>query len=664
MIALDACVQRALAGPKAVTLARLRAAGVPAPDGVVILPDEDTDAAAFPAELSAALERLGEGAFAVRSSSSMEDRQQASGAGVFESMIGARGLEGVMVAIARVRASAQAAPAQAYLRARGLDAAALRMAVLIQPRVRAERLGVARSANGGFVVEERAASEPEWSDVEAREIAAGDDSPLAVGLRQIAALLGGDLDVEYALTGTTVSFLQARPLARVEQVAPDAVFHAAGHWRRDAEHNPAPLSAAQAGLVERVEALGVGPRQRVIGGYLFVERGAPRGEKPIPLPDLVRRFHEEIAPECEARLAACEDGAELEPALEAFCQVYARYVGAVSPSLSRAWRELDQVLRMNLGEPLAEHGALLSGTGGLTVERDQSLWQLGRAAPAERPALLSAHLVRFGAYAPAWDVSVAPDDEAPDRVLAQAARLALLDRSPATLHAEAEAQADHAASALLERIDRMGRRAFKALLPRVRDVLPLAEDDDALFFRAQRAVRRALLSQGRVLWAAARLDTPDDIFDLPLAPDANADLRALAAQNRASRLSAARRPVPLAIDNGRPSYPAPAAREVLRGFPTAGTARGPAVIIRSPADAPATLSPGSILIVPAILPSLTYLLPGAAALITDHGGAHSHGATLAREYGVPAVLGTRRATTLAPGTDLYIDATTGRIYVL
>ena len=67
---------------------------------------------------------------------------------------------------------------------------------------------------------------------------------------------------------------------------------------------------------------------------------------------------------------------------------------------------------------------------------------------------------------------------------------------------------------------------------------------------------------------------------------------------------------------------------------------------------------------PAIVPSLTPLLATARALVTDHGGALSHGATLAREYGVPAVLGVGGATALADGVELYVDGDAGRVYVL
>ncbi|HEY7956043.1 MAG TPA: PEP-utilizing enzyme, partial [Polyangia bacterium] len=141
-------------------------------------------------------------------------------------------------------------------------------------------------------------------------------------------------------------------------------------------------------------------------------------------------------------------------------------------------------------------------------------------------------------------------------------------------------------------------------------------------------------------------------------------LRAIAARERAAQERALRLTPPDAIDDGEPRHLRPHGRAILRGHPTAGCARGRAVIVRSLAGAPTTLPFDAILVVPAILPSLTYLLPAARALVTDHGGATSHGATLAREYGVPAVLGTGRATSLTDGAELYVDATSGRVYLL
>jgi pyruvate,water dikinase len=206
----------------------------------------------------------------------------------------------------------------------------------------------------------------------------------------------------------------------------------------------------------------------------------------------------------------------------------------------------------------------------------------------------------------------------------------------------------------LERLDRLARGAFEALVPLVRGALPVAEDDDLLFFRGQRAVRRALLRAG------IDFDVPLEIARHPVGHD----LAALAAAGRAARAAAARIEPPVAIDGGHPRWALPPAQAVLRGHATAGQARGRAVIVRAPSDAPATLPPDAVLVVPAILPSLAYLLPAARALVTDHGGATSHGATLAREYGVPAVLGTGNATALPDGAALWVDGDGGRVYVL
>jgi pyruvate,water dikinase len=668
MIPLSACVGRADVGRKAETLARLAAAGLPVLDGAVIFADEPIEEAALLSELA----RLGGEAFAVRSSSPVEDVAGATAAGVFESVIGARGESGVEAAIAEVRSSATGEPARAYLSAHGLEPAP--MAVLIQPLARAERLAVAFSGDDHFLVEERRFGDPEWGDVEAHRVARDDSGPLATLLRAIESELGGPVDVELARSGDALTVLQARPLRRAPAVEIDAIFRVPGSWRRDAEHNPQPLSTAQAGLVAHVEALGVGRRQLVLGGYLFVERAPGRSLAPIPVGELARRFTDEVAPDCAAQLAAVEGEASLASALSAYAHVYRRYVAEVGPALARARTELDQLLRMNLGEPLARHGALLGGLGGQTVERDQLLWQIGRLADDDerRRALLDEHRARFGASAPAWDVAVPPDDEAEARVLAVAAGLARDPRSPSERHELALARADEAAHALLERLDRMARRAFKALLARAREALPIAEDDDLLFFRAQRAVRRALVRLGRRLVARGALDDQDQIFELPLPLSEQLDegaepdpsLRAIAARERAAQERALRLTPPDAIDDGEPRHLRPHGRAILRGHPTAGHARGRAVIVRSLAGAPTTLPPDAILVVPAILPSLTYLLPAARALVTDHGGATSHGATLAREYGVPAVLGTGRATSLTDGAELYVDATSGRVYLL
>src|SRR5207253_4712701 len=143
-------------------------------------------------------------------------------------------------------------------------------------------------------------------------------------------------------------------------------------------------------------------------GYLYA--GPSRGLTPLPLTDLRRRFDEEVVPDCRQRMQEAEG---LEGALAAYAHVYRRYAGEVAPSVSRARTQLDQFLRMNLREPLSQHGGLLGGVGGAPLRRDQALWELARDG-----SRLPQYLQEFGAWSPAWDVAVPPDDEAVDRVLA------------------------------------------------------------------------------------------------------------------------------------------------------------------------------------------------------------------------------------------------------
>ena len=662
MLPLDQCVGRAEAGAKAERLARVRAAGLPALDGVVLLDGEAVDDAALSAAL-ARLAPLGDGRFIVRSSSVKEDVAGASAAGVFASVTGARDLDEVKAAIAVVRASASDETARAYFATQS----PLPMAVLIQPMARATTLGVAMSCDGGWLVEERRAGEPEWGDVESRRLKSDDLGALGNRLRALESLMSRPIDAEYAQLADDVVVLQVRPRARGPLESSDAEFASfaeRGRWRLDAEHNPRPLSAAQAGLVALVDALGVGARQRVVGGWLFVEEGAKRGLSPLPLGELRRRFDDEVAPDCRRRFAAAAD---LGAALDAFLHMYRRHVVEVAPAISLARATLDQFLRAQLNQPLAMHGALLGGAGGAFLRRDRALWLLGGDA-----SRLADYLREFGAWAPAWDVAAPPDYESAERVLASARALSS-SGDPAERHRAAAITAGAAASELRQRLDPSARGEFDSLLPTARAAVEVGEDDDALFFEAQRLVRRALLDLQLPL--AEKID----VFDLPLAVVrthaadvvrsgaavvAAMDWRQLAAQGRAARLAAERLLPPRAIEDGRPLPSLPPSAQLLRGHATAGRARGRAFVLSDPAQAPSSLPEGAVLVTPAILPSLAYLLPGCRALVTAHGGATSHGATLAREYGVPAVLGARGADSIVDGADLIVDGAAGRVYLL
>lgn len=97
---------------------------------------------------------------------------------------------------------------------------------------------------------------------------------------------------------------------------------------------------------------------------------------------------------------------------------------------------------------------------------------------------------------------------------------------------------------------------------------------------------------------------------------------------------------------------------------SAGVARGPARVIRSLAEA-SRLQPGDVLVAPFTEPPWTPLFATAAAIVTNTGGVLSHSAVVAREYRIPAVVGTGNATTtFQDGQLLEVDGNTGTVRVV
>ncbi|WP_254785464.1 PEP-utilizing enzyme [Arthrobacter sp. ok362] len=92
-----------------------------------------------------------------------------------------------------------------------------------------------------------------------------------------------------------------------------------------------------------------------------------------------------------------------------------------------------------------------------------------------------------------------------------------------------------------------------------------------------------------------------------------------------------------------------------------GTATGAVRIIRQPAEFGALRS-GEILVCPYTNPSWTPLFQRAAAVVVDTGGIGSHAAIVAREYGIPAVMGTCNGTsTLRDGQRVTVDGGSGLV---
>jgi pyruvate,water dikinase len=195
----------------------------------------------------------------------------------------------------------------------------------------------------------------------------------------------------------------------------------------------------------------------------------------------------------------------------------------------------------------------------------------------------------------------------------------------------------------------------------------IGEADDLLFFRAQRAVRRALLGLARS-W---RLE-PDDIFYLPLdqildhaersAAIDPARAHATARAARDLREAQRSRAAPLAFRDGRPIDPS-AGRfgfDFWRGRSAGGgSARGPALRALDLGQLDADPA-GQVIVAQAVTPAALVQLAGAAALVCEQGGVLDHAAALARELGMPCVVGCAGAwRDLRSGDIVLVDGDAG-----
>lgn len=113
-----------------------------------------------------------------------------------------------------------------------------------------------------------------------------------------------------------------------------------------------------------------------------------------------------------------------------------------------------------------------------------------------------------------------------------------------------------------------------------------------------------------------------------------------------------------------PATPLTAESGALRGVgASAGVVRGIARVVKTLEEA-LTLQPGEILVCPATDPRWTPLFALAAALVTDHGGSLAHAAVIAREYRLPAVVGTHEATQqIKSGQVIEVDGVQGVVRI-
>lgn len=243
-----------------------------------------------------------------------------------------------------------------------------------------------------------------------------------------------------------------------------------------------------------------------------------------------------------------------------------------------------------------------------------------------------------------------------------------------------------------ERLDPARRASFDRLLRWAQKAAPVREDALADIGLAWPLMRRMLLELGQRLVGSGVITEPGDIFWLRLDELRHAIDFGLATPGAA--ISGAGQPVraeavaqrkmlwrgqrkaaaPQMLPESRWADRAfgkmmPAGSQQQRGDQISGTGASsgqvtaPARLLAGPEDF-ATMQPGEVLVARMTTPAWTPLFAMASAVVTDVGGPLSHSSIVAREYGIPAVLGTGVATQrLASGQLIHVDGDAGTVTV-
>ena len=235
--------------------------------------------------------------------------------------------------------------------------------------------------------------------------------------------------------------------------------------------------------------------------------------------------------------------------------------------------------------------------------------------------------------------------------------------------AAAEAAIEH----LVSKAPWHRRWIVRRLLRFMRAGLGLREHPKYLVVHVLERARAVAQAAGKDLAQTGALGSADDVWfltwdELVEASEGRSHLREIVKSRRAAFAFDQKRQPPLVLaSDGEISIPSargnlPAGAIGGMGA-SAGVVEGPARVVLDPAAE--VLLAGEILIAPFTDPGWTPLFTHAAGLVTEVGGLMTHGSVIARELGIPAVVGVLGATTrIHTGDRVRVDGTRGYVEVI
>ena len=224
------------------------------------------------------------------------------------------------------------------------------------------------------------------------------------------------------------------------------------------------------------------------------------------------------------------------------------------------------------------------------------------------------------------------------------------------------------------KLDPLRRGIFRALLKKAQQAIPIRENSRYYVTKFLFPMRKLYAHLGQRWAERGWLKSPNDFFFLTVTeiqaiveagtPSAmSQDLHALTANRRlAYEYWFTVVPPDVIGPDGKPVIEEEENVHVLEGIAASGgQVRGKARIVLDPREA-ATLRVGEILVTQATDPGWTPVFPLVSGLVLEIGGQISHGAIIAREYGIPAVVNVIGATRhIRDGQIITVDGTNGRV---
>ena len=320
-----------------------------------------------------------------------------------------------------------------------------------------------------------------------------------------------------------------------------------------------------------------------------------------------------------------------------------------------------------------------------------------RAISPECATLLDDYLTRKGPMmVTRYDLDGLTLDEQPDVVLAT-----ILEGAEGADPAAEKARGSAVGAALRHRVPAPERARFDERLGEARATMDLRDDNGPNTVELPVGLlRRALLEGGRRLRAAGRISLAEHVLELdahevvPLVRDGTGPGPAELAERAGRRRQLATVEPPARLGPEEPTPPlevmAPAHRVLvgaiqallvqlgmaaheteqagaaLRGVGVGSAAyRGRARVAHSPEEAVGAMEPGDVLVVRFTTPAYNTILALAGALVTADGSLLCHAAVMARELGIPAVIGAPGALRDIPeGAEVEVDPVAGLVRVV